>query len=730
MNNYIKATYKRNIFESNNGYIIGLFKVLETNLDSNVINKQVTVTGYFSNISIDETIIIYGEFVTHPRYGYQFNSTGYEVIIPSNEDAIISFLSSDLFKGIGVSLAKKIVDKFKSDTIDVITDTPEQLYLIPKISKKKIDLIVDVTKKHVEYSKINIYLSSIGFSNKESLMIYNVYKNKTLDQVNNNIYDLYENVLDLSLKKIDQAAFKLEIDRLDKRRLKAIIIYIIKDMCFKRGDTYLLINQVYDTLIKSINLSYDYDQFINLIEELVTNNRLYLIDDKIVLSEYFEAEYFISEKLKLLNNKNDKVDKKKLNKIVTLLEGRYDISYNDEQKEAIYQSLSNDITIITGGPGTGKTTIIKSIVESYKELYKLSDRELDDNIKLLAPTGRASKRLEESTLRRASTIHRFLKWNKDDNSFRVNENNRDFSHLIIVDEISMVDILLMNSLLKGLTNNIKLILVGDYNQLPSVMPGDLLKDIIDSNQLNVVSLNKLYRQSDDSYINVLASSIKEDNVGDFISSRSDYMFVESDRSQIKEHILRIYSSLINMDISINDIQILVPKYKGENGIDNINIMIQELVNPRSNQKSEYKYADVIFREKDKVIELVNMPDEGVYNGDIGIIESITTEDNKTVMYVDFDSNIVRFNLKDFNNLKHGYAISIHKSQGGEFNNVIIPMSLEYSRMLYKKLIYTGITRAKNNLIIVGSTEAFLKSITTKEEHKRNTLLLDNLKKSD
>lgn len=489
---------------------------------------------------------------------------------------------------------------------------------------------------------------------------------------------------------------------------------------FKSGSTYIRNDDLHTYLNRYFNYYLSDDIYLEAINYLVMNNLICYEEDLVFLTDYYLGEYYISSSLKeRVNTKKKDIN---YDNILEDIETKFDIKYNYEQKEAIISAMTNNILVITGGPGTGKTTIIKAILEMYKRVNKLTSISMLDHVKLLAPTGRASKKMNESSNYPSSTIHRFLKWNKDDNSFRVNEKNKDTSNLIIVDEFSMVDTLLFTNLLKGIKSDSKLILVGDYNQLPSVSPGQVLKDIIDSNVIPVISLEELYRTSSESYIPVLADNIKKELIDDIDISTSDYVFIKEDRNNIREVLKNTIVNLTNMDIDYKDIQVLAPMYKTYNGIDNLNKDLQELFNPKNNTLNEYKYSEIIFREQDKVLLLTNRPEDNVFNGDVGIITSIT----KNNIYVDFDENLVRFTHKELIDLKHGYAISIHKSQGGEFKHVIMPVSFEYNRMLYKRLIYTGVTRTKENLILIGEIEAFKKGILNNNESKRETLLLDRL----
>ena len=402
------------------------------------------------------------------------------------------------------------------------------------------------------------------------------------------------------------------------------------------------------------------------------------------------------------------------------------IKYDKVQKKAIETAINNNLTIITGGPGTGKTTIVKAIVSILLNLKKVNE----EYIALLAPTGRASKRLSESTLLPAMTIHRFLKWDKENDTFSVNEYMPSNCRYIIVDEVSMIDNTLMASLLRGLKDDVKLVLVGDYYQLPSVKEGQVLKDLIDSEVPNVVSLIALYRQNENSYIVELASEIKNQELSNFLEKKDDYTFIKSSNIDLKNTLENILDKAINKGYSELDIQILAPMYKGENGIINLNKVLQNKFNPRTSRTKELEVGEITYRVGDKVLQLVNDIDNSVFNGDIGyivnILSSRQSNSKRNEIHVDFDGNVVIYTPSKFVEITHGYAISIHKAQGSEFDTVIIPISNSYKYMLYNKLIYTAVTRAKKNLIILGDEYSFIYAVNNNYTVKRKTTLKERL----
>lgn len=732
MKKFIKGVFKKTIYKSDRGYIIGLFKVKDTNSEElkDYINKSLTFTGYFHELNEEEKYTFYGEGVEHPKYGFQFSVTEYEKSKPEDKEGLVEFLSSDLFPGIGEKIAESIVDVLGLDALNKILEDPAILNLVPKLTSKKMELIYNNLLKYNESSAIIIYLTELGFSMKDAMNIYNFYKKITKDIIESNIYSILDNIEEIAFTKVDEIAIKEGINLDDKNRVKATIIYIMKNLIYSNGDTYLeygdMIKNVELYLKTELNTSY----FDDCLFELEKDNKIIKYNEHYYLSSIWKSEDYVANKivkLSLMEPKNyPKLDNKLLN-----LEKELNIVYNDKQKEAIKKALTNSISIITGGPGTGKTTIIKAIVELYTELNKLSYENAMKEIALLAPTGRASKRMTESTNLQASTIHRFLKWNKETNKFAVDEFNPDKSKFIIIDEMSMLDISLLDSLFKGLTNNIQVVLVGDYNQLPSVGPGQVLKDLIESEVIDTVHLDLLYRQDENSYINTLAIEIKNNDLAEtFMETKSDYTFLECSSSMIKESLKKICKQIIDKGYDYKKLQLMAPMYHGENGIDNLNKELQNIFNPSSNDKDELVVGDVIFRENDKILQLVNMPEENVFNGDIGIIKRIVysniSKSKKNEIHVDFDGNIVKYTPKDFNKFKHGYIISIHKSQGSEFDIVVLPVCNNYRRMLYRKLIYTAVTRAKRKLIIIGEPQAFVYAVNNDNEYIRKTSLLDRI----
>ncbi|MCI5702052.1 MAG: ATP-dependent RecD-like DNA helicase [Erysipelotrichaceae bacterium] len=710
----------KTIFKSDNNYMVLLFKVLKNDLDDSYNNKTITITGYFYDTLENTNLEVIGELTKHLKYGMQLNVSSYKVIVAEDKNSIIKFFTSDLFKGIGEAKALKIYEALGDDAISKIKSDSGVLDSIESLSKKNKETIKNKIEEMDNSSEIILKITDLGFSIKESTLIYKYYKEETLSILENNLYDIYYDLEKISFQKVDLIARKNNYLKDDIRRIEAGIIETMNVLSFETGNTIQTKSEIFNFLKIIINYLIPEDLFLDCLNSLI--KKLKIMDlglDNYELLIYYEADNNIVKRLTYLKNKPDTLIKEtKLDKMINNLENVYNIKYDDKQKEAIKLAFLKNFLIISGGPGTGKTTIIKSIVSMYEDFYS------KDDIVLLAPTGRASKRIMEATNYPASTIHRFLKWNKDTNKFQVNEYNKSDCKIVIVDEVSMLDTILFSSLLKGLKFDTILIMVGDANQLPSVSPGNILKDLIESEVFSVVELNTLYRQKKGSNIIELAHDVNLGEVNYNLFNKSDDLFFYKASSiDIKENLTIIINKLKTSDYL--SYQIMAPMYKTLNGINNLNKCMQELLNPKESNKNEMIINDCLYREGDKVLQLMNMPDDNIYNGDIGIIIEINNILKEIT--IDFDSNIVTFNSSNFQNFTLGYVISIHKSQGSEFNTVVIPILNEYGRMLYKKLIYTGITRAKNKLILLGEINALNQSVINEKENNRKTNLVNKIK---
>lgn len=725
--NYIKGKIKHLIFESTSGYKVGLIRVKETNDPEmeDFINKSVTFTGYFADLTMDDVYVLEGSLVYTEKYGYQYKVENYHYQEVEGKDAVIEFLASPLVKGCGEKTACDIVETLGEDALKKIKESYTNLLLVPKMTEKKALKIYDSIMKYRQTDEMIVELKNLGFTINEALSIINKYGEETISIVKSNPYCLNELI---DFNKLDKVYLNIGTFD-DETRIKACLVETIKRLEMADGDTYFSLEEILDGLKRFFSLLPDTSITEKVVEELSVNNDIIVDKDKYYLKTTYEMEYDIAKNLSLINN-IPPVEIKEFDTEIIKLQESIDVTYNKEQLLAIKKALENRISIITGGPGTGKTTIIKAITKLYIKIHNLRPDEISSQIALLAPTGRAAKKLAESTGLPASTIHRYLKWNKEANDFQINELNKNFHRLVIVDETSMIDTHLFDALLKGICTNIQLILVGDANQLPSVGPGLILSDLINSAIFTFTPLETIYRQSNNSYIPYLAQEIKnKDLSNDYLTKKDDYNFLNATGSNIRELIKMICERSIKKGLTDKDIQILAPMYKGENGIDHLNEILRDLFNPPDTKKKEIKVGEVTYRVGDKVLQLTNDPNNGVFNGDIGYIKdivTITVPKKQEAIVIDFDGNKIDYKKEDMNMVKHAYAISIHKSQGSEFPHVIMPITKSYYKMLYNKLIYTGVSRAKKSLVLIGEPYALIMAVNNDYSNQRKTTLKERL----
>lgn len=711
----IKGKLSKIIFHNNqNGYTVGLLKVKESDIDD-LVNKTVTFTGNLPDLNEIDTYIMTGSLTNHEKYGSQFQVKSINRIMPQETDAMIDILSSNLFKGIGKKTAEKLVSVFKEKTFDVILNDTSNLLLIPGISEKQAKTLKEALKQYQGSYEDILMLNKLGFSTSESMKIYHYYKDKLNEVLDGNLYNIYYDIDEISFPRVD-SIFVAKYEKDSPSRVAGAIVYIIKTLSMTYGHTYFSKEEVNSYLFRVLKVEVSEKVVADAYNSLLVDERIVIKDDRLYLWEMYEAETLIARRLRLLAHE-DKIKYKNLDTKIKEIDTHYGIVYTDEQLDAIKLAITRKVAIITGGPGTGKTTILKGILDLYKVLSSSDKIRLNEQIALLAPTGRASKRMSEVTNFEASTIHRFLKWNKDTNRFQINEYNKSSVSFVIIDEASMIDTMLLANLLKGLKSSCHIIFVGDANQLPSVAAGDVLNDMIESKELPVYALKNWHRQGSDSKIIPFAHRINEGILDrELLNGGSDLEFIPCRDNEIIEVIGNVCK-----DYNSYDLQVLAPIYKNRNGIYAINDHLQRLWNPKSPSKKEIEGNESIYREKDKVIQLSNMKDESVFNGDIGIIDRIKLLGNKE-LYIDYDGNLVKYTKSMLQNFTLGYAISIHKSQGSEFDTVLIPFTFDYRKMLYRKLIYTGVTRCKKKLILVGDINALEQAIRNNQEQKRRTSL--------
>lgn len=734
---YIRGELLHTIFRNEHEHFtIAKFKVLETNEDYK--EKEIVGKGYFSTLQEGTTYTFLGVFESHPKFGLQYNVHSYQTYIPNSRDGLIAYLSSDLFYGVGKKTAERIIDHLGETAISKILDQPGIVADIPGLKKETGALLAETLQKNQGFEHVVVYLSKYGIGLKMAQKIYEKYKESAIDVLEEDPYQYVFDIEGFGFQTADQIAQQKGLSLTHPNRIGAGCIYVL-EKSIQDGHVYLPIDECTRLVTQLLaTQSLTSDNVFTRLEELNVDQTIVVQGEKVYLPSLYYAEDGFSAHLKRLLEKKieEETTLAELMKIIGDIEDEEVLSYGKEQFSAIKQALHSKIMIVTGGPGTGKTTVIKGILNAYGEVHDVStdlseyDNQADYPFVLTAPTGRAAKRLNESTGLPAVTIHRLLGWNGH-NSFEKNEHEQLSGKFIIIDEFSMVDIWLANHLFKAIPDDMQVLLVGDEDQLPSVGPGQVLSDLLSSELIPYVSLHEVYRQKEGSKIIQLAHHIKNDTfTANELANAKDFSYIPCREHQVIDVIMKIFMKAESKGIDLRDIQVLAPMYRTQAGINEINKQLQEIVNPKKRGKRERKTKDATFRVGDKVIQLVNQPEDGISNGDIGEIVAIFKEDENIdgveQMVLVFDDREVVYEPKDYTNFMHAYCISIHKSQGSEFPIVLLPVVSSYRRMLRKNLIYTAITRGKQSLIICGEQQAFLRGIQTLDTNKRYTSLVSQL----
>lgn len=719
-----------------NGYTVAVLSHNE-----NGFEDYTTIVGILPDAKVGQNLKIVGKMV-NSKYGEQFSFQSAEIIYPSTLTGIKKYLSSGLIKGIGPITAGLIVDEFKEDTLTIIEYNPEKLAKIRGISKKKAIAISEAFNEIKKMQNSVMFLQGYNITINMAVKIYNTYGDKTIENVKNNPYKLIEDVDGIGFLTADNIAKSFGIASNSLFRIRAGIIHIISDNSEKTGNTFIYKHQLLEAVsqLLGLNIESNLDKFLEVLDNMGYDKTLSIFRAKdgqeiIMLTKMYFTESAVAQKLSLLNitAKSTTAD---FSSAIDFFEKINHIQFDIQQKNAIDTSLKSGVSVITGGPGTGKTTIIKCILDILEQNK--------NKVLLLAPTGRASKRLSESTGREAKTIHRGLEINfkGQHNTFVYNEQNPLNVNAVIVDEVSMVDVMLMNSLLKALPTDCKLILVGDKDQLPSVGAGNVLGDILASNIIKVSYLTKIFRQDEKSLIVTNAHLINNGEMPNIDNTSKDFFFEFQDSPEdIKNSIVNMVTTRIPNFSKTEPckIQVLAPLKAGASGTINLNNCLQEKLNPSTRGKQELLVGKTIFREGDKVMQTTNNYDlmwkryngsvieegSGVFNGDIGYIHKIHPGSGETEVWFE-DGRECTFARTDIGELSLAYAITIHKSQGSEFDHVVIPVISGPSIILNRNLIYTAITRAKKMVVLVGDKKNLRRMIANSHTIKRQTMLKDFL----
>lgn len=697
------------------------FTVLK--LSPEKLSTQITVTLNGIAPLIGQLLEIEGEWVKHPKFGQQFKATTYKTVAPTEISGIEKFLASGAINGIGPAMAKKIVAEFGEKTLEIIAKSPNELLKVPGIGKKTAEKISASYLEQSELTEIMVWLENHGISNTYAGKIFAKYGSFAIDIMEKDIYRLFQDIEGIGFLTADKLAFNLGIQREDKRRIISGIDYALMQLC-NNGHCCIPEMALVDKTAKILQVN---NQIIfTILKERIDNGSLnteVVGGETLIYPPYlYYAEKKVATRLLQLQQATEPLSEDNLSLFIKVWEKDNQIQLAQKQKEAIKACLHHVVLVLTGGPGTGKTTVIKGILSILKAQGL--------KIRLAAPTGRAAKRLSETTGQKALTIHRLLEANnlaQDDNlqlGFSKDIDDQLDADVIILDEVSMVDIVLMHHFLNAVPDGCRIILVGDTDQLPAVGPGSVLKDIIRSQKIPAIRLDEIFRQAQTSMIIQNAHIINAGRLPDLRKQYSDFVFYElNDDTSITQKILDLCTKDLpheGFDV-LKDVQVLSPMHRFLCGVENLNLMLQEQLNPKKNQ-DELKYSSQTFRVGDKVMHIRNNYQKNVFNGDIGFIQDINNEK----LTVDYFDHIVTYEKNELNELTLAYASSVHKSQGSEYKVVIIPLSTSHYIMLQRNLLYTAITRAKQKVIIIGSKKALMTAIQSNRTQKRYTLLAERL----
>ena len=711
---YFSGTVERIIFENpNNFFRILLLDIEDT--DAEFDDFEIIVTGTMADIMEGQDYTFWGTLVQHPKYGEQLKVTRYERAKPSSK-GLVKYFASDHFKGIGVKTAQKIVDLYGDNTIDQILADPGRLVTINGLSSANREAFVSKLRQNYGTEMLLSKLAEYGIPNKLALQIQDTYKEETLEIVQKYPYQLVEDIQGIGFKIADQLAQQLGIESDAPERFRAGLVHTLFSQSIETGDTYIeardLLSHTIDLLENARQVELDPALVADELAHLIEEDKIQNVETKIFENSlYFAEEGIRSNLIRILEKgKQETFDAPKLDSIIEQVEQDLGICYDHIQKKAICDAINHKVFILTGGPGTGKTTVINGIIATYAALHKLDlAKKQELPILLAAPTGRAARRMNELTGLPSATIHRHLGMTGDDDTSHLDDYlDADF---IIVDEFSMVDTWLANQLLSNISSNSKILIVGDADQLPSVSPGQVLADLLKIRLLPQTKLTKIYRQGEDSTIVTLASQIQQGILpADFTEKKADRSYFEATSEYIPDMIKKIVAAAIRSGIPAQDVQVLAPMYRGPAGIDQINQLMQDLINPSEKDQLVFEAPDCQYRQGDKVIHLVNDAESNVFNGDLGYITDLLpgkyTDSKQDELTINFDGNEIVYQRSEWYKIRLAYAMSIHKSQGSEFPVVILPITKSSHRMLQRNLIYTAITRAKSKLILLGEKAAF------------------------
>ncbi len=736
---YIKGELLHQIYHNEDSlYTVAKLKVKKSSYEN--IDTECTVVGIMPNLEKDITYLFYGYFKDHPRFGRQYQVEQFQKMLPETEQGIIMYLSSDRFPGVGKKSAKSIVDTLGKNAISVILQDREALSKVDNLKREKADQIHQTLLEDQGIEQVLMKLYEYGFGLQLAMKVFQAYKMNALKIIESNPYQMIEDVEGIGFAKADMIGRKQGLTGNHPDRIRAGILFLLYEHSLNNGHVFIenekMIESTKELLEKEASMAISPLEIAEQVIQLGEENKLIVEGEKMFMPSLYYAEQGVVTNITRLLTKEKELDEfpeSEFLKALGNVEEKLGISYAPSQKTAIQEAMRSPVMILTGGPGTGKTTVIKGLIEVFGQLKGMSinpddyDRKTPFPVLMAAPTGRAAKRMTESTGLPASTIHRMLGYKGNDDEYEYDEYEPLEGKLLIIDEMSMVDTWLANQLFKAVPNDMQVIMVGDEDQLPSVGPGQVFTDFLASNQIPSVKLTDIYRQSEGSKIIEFSHQIKGGQLPSQIDGKSkDLRFFPCEQMQVPEAVQQICKGAIAKGFTAKDIQVLAPMYRGVAGVENLNDMLQKLFNPPSDQKREVPFGNVVYRIGDVVLQLVNNPEENVFNGDRGEVVAIFTEkentDHEQKIVISFDGIEVTYTKPDLSQITHAYCCSIHKSQGSEFPIVIMPIVKGYYRMLRKKLIYTGITRAKDFLLLCGEWSALSMAVQNDHDLERNTTL--------
>lgn len=737
---FVKGTVERVIYYNReNGYGVCLFRVSESS--EPVETEEVTVVGVMASPQEGLTYMCRGEWESHPRYGEQFRVKRMEQDMPRSREAVIKYLSSDLFPGISPKTATKIVSQLGDDALKKIVDNPELLQGIPGVSEKKAEMISDTVRQHTDFEQVMLLLYDYGIGSALALKIYNTYKHETLAVLKQNPYQLIYDIEGIGFARADAIGRETGIPEDAPERKKAAVLYVLSQAANGDGHVCLKMDELCEHVSKLLGADSDdewHERLRTFIYELDEEEKVVLDSDEemVYLPSLYYSEQGLAKKLNwLLMQDKAEYPTDDVYRVIGELEEAFGVQFADEQRDALVTAACEPVMILTGGPGTGKTTVIRGICHLLSRLEEFSLDEADYRgsdkpypVRLVAPTGRAAKRMSEATGLPAMTIHRLLGWRGD--FFEHDTDHPISGRLLIVDEASMMDMWLAYQLVRTVPEGMKVIFVGDADQLPSVGPGQVLHHMIESGKIPYVDLRYIFRQAEGSSIVSLAHEMKRGSLPDnILEPTDDRRFFPCDKDHVASVAVKLVQQAVKRGYSIFDVQVLAPIYRGPAGIDLLNRELQQAINPRREGKRELTWGDSVFRLGDKVLQLSNHPEHPVYNGDIGKV--IALDENVTdgiCLWVRFDQTEVGYTRSQLNQLSLAYCISIHKAQGSEFPIVVLPVVQAYRRMLQRNLVYTAVTRAKAYLMLCGEVSALSDGVRKEGGFNRRSLLKDRLQR--